>query len=117
MADQAVIALPPERRRGFIVLYPMGESGDTWAWGQTTAYGRGSGELEAVVEAIRSERPDIVIVSGDISQDETAAPRQSPSSFTRRDKTPTRRSREARSPCAAGLFCWCNFPPHPVFFR
>src|ERR1044071_8976263 len=23
-------------RRGFIVLYPMGESGDNWSWGQST---------------------------------------------------------------------------------
>jgi Icc protein len=30
-------------------------------------------QLEAVVEAIRAERPDVVIVSGDISQDETSA--------------------------------------------
>ncbi len=35
-------------RRGFVVLYPMGESGDNWSWGQATAYGRGGGELEAV---------------------------------------------------------------------
>lgn len=30
-------------------------------------------QLEAVVEAVRAERPDVVLVTGDISQDETAA--------------------------------------------
>lgn len=30
-------------------------------------------QLEAVVEAVRGDRPDAVIVSGDVSQDETAA--------------------------------------------
>jgi poly(hydroxyalkanoate) depolymerase family esterase len=34
--------------RGFVVLYPMGGDGNNWAWGQTTAYGRGAGELDAV---------------------------------------------------------------------
>jgi predicted esterase len=34
--------------RGFVVLYPMGGDGNNWSWGQTTAYGRGAGELEAV---------------------------------------------------------------------
>jgi poly(hydroxyalkanoate) depolymerase family esterase len=35
-------------REGFVVVYPMGDSGDNWSWGQATAYGRGAGELEAV---------------------------------------------------------------------
>jgi poly(hydroxyalkanoate) depolymerase family esterase len=35
-------------QRGFVVLYPMGGDGNNWSWGQTTAYGRGAGELEAV---------------------------------------------------------------------
>jgi poly(hydroxyalkanoate) depolymerase family esterase len=57
-------------RRGFIVLYPMGESGDNWSWGQSTAYGKGSGELEAVaritaeVHRIYGTDPQRTYVSG-----------------------------------------------------
>lgn len=57
-------------RRGFVVLYPMGESGDNWSWGQSTAYGRGAGELEAVaritaeVHREYGTNPKHVFVSG-----------------------------------------------------
>ena len=56
--------------RGFVVLYPMGQSGDNWGWGSATAYGHGAGELQAVaritaeVHAIYGTNPKRTYVTG-----------------------------------------------------